>query len=190
MSKILSSHARTWFFLVGSLAFASLSWLLTTPHAQTSCPPVSNNGWPKCVTVYYTLSGFNSTQTSQFSTAISAWDSANQTNNSRVKFVLGPPPGGGFYTLSIRTGTVGGGGPADTVKNTQTGAIDNATINFNLSATVPLTSPPKLVFDPSVSGYSTIFEKVLLHELGHTMGLKDVPVAPGMSCGGKRREIV
>ena len=29
MSKFLRSNARTWFFFVGCLSFASLSWLLT-----------------------------------------------------------------------------------------------------------------------------------------------------------------
>jgi hypothetical protein len=40
------------------------------------------------------------------------------------------------------------------------------------------------VFDPNVSGYDTIFLKVMLHEVGHTMGLKDAAIGSG-NCGGQ-----
>jgi hypothetical protein len=39
------------------------------------------------------------------------------------------------------------------------------------------------VYDVGVAGYSTIFKKVMLHELGHSMGLKEEPTGTGHCLG-------
>jgi hypothetical protein len=147
-------------------------------HAQTGCPPVSQNGWRQCATVYYTVGGFDADQYGQILNGIDSWKTHNSTNNnSRVSFVQGTPPSGAtnYGTLTIQTGTTTGGDPAETVKSNTTGAITSATITFYLAATIPNTSPTQLAFDPGVIGYDTIFKKVILHELGHSMGVKDEP---------------
>lgn len=150
-------------------------------------PPVSNNGWVKCATVYYTITGFNTAQRSQITAALSTWHQENLGNNSHVRFLQGlPPPGAENYaTLTVRTATPTlSGAPADTVKNTPTGPISSATITFDLAKTIPNTSPAQKVYDPHVAGYNSIFRKVMLHELGHTMGLRDEPGGTG-PCQGQ-----
>ncbi len=180
------SHARSRpgrLLLGGSLLIVLLCWPHPIGQAQTGCPPVSNNGFPKCAIVYYSITGFDSTQSPQITAALSAWTTANQSNNSRVKFVAGTAPPGG-RSLTIRTGTTVSGAPAETTKSPLTGATTSATITFNLNYTIAGTNPPQLIYDPNVAGYNTIFRKVMLHELGHTMGLRDEPVGTG-NCGGQ-----
>jgi hypothetical protein len=114
------------------------------------------------------------------------WSDTNQTsNNSRVRFVPGPPPAGAvdYGLLTIRTGGTQSA-PAVTDKNTQSGPISSATITFNLNATLP-DNPLQKVFDLRVSGYTSIFRKVMLHELGHTMGLLDVKTDKTKTCFGQ-----
>lgn len=172
--------------LIPSCLAALILFLPSVYQAQTGCPPVSNNGWSKCATVYYTLVGFNGTQTSQITSALSAWHEANLGNASHVRFLQGSPPGGAinFGTLNVRTGATSGGAPAETIKNTASGPVVSATIRFNLQATIPNTNPVLLVYDPNVTGYSSIFKKVMLHEVGHTMGLRDEPGGTG-PCRGQ-----
>jgi len=119
----------------GSL-FALVLGLLTgvplwVSQAQTGCPPVSNNGWSKCATVYYTMTGFDAAQAPQITSALSAWHQANLGNNSHVRFVQGAPPptAENYGTLTVQTATpTSSGAAADTVKNTTSGPIISATI--------------------------------------------------------------
>lgn len=164
------------------LLIAGFGISLSLVYAQTGCPPVSQNGWRQCSTVYYTVSGFDVTPYGEILNGIDSWISNNSTNNnSKVNFIQGNPPAGAtnYGVLRIQTGTTSGGDPAETIKDTNAGAIASATITFYLQATIPNTSPPQIVFNPSGSGYDTIFKKVLLHEIGHTMGLKDEPKGTG-----------
>jgi len=157
--------------------------------AQLGCPPVSNNGWTKCATVYYTITGFDGAQTPQINSALSTWGQANFGNNSHVRFLnAAPPPNAENYgTLTVQTGATVSGAPAETVKDTRDGPIADATITFDLENIIPGTSPPQLVYDPGVVGYNSIFTKVTLHEAGHTMGLKDEPQGAGL-CFGQSAE--
>lgn len=114
-----------------------------TQNACGNCPGVSNNGFPKCIIVYYTITGFDSNQTSQITAAINAWNQADQTNNAKIKFVPGPvPPNAYGYTLNVRTGTTASGAPADTVKSPPTGQTISATTTFWLQYTIAGTTPP------------------------------------------------
>ena len=88
MPVIFRKHLRMLFFSLGSLLMiASLTLPITIEYAQTGCPPVSNNGWPKCTIVYYTITGFDSTQKPQIVNALTSWNTTNLSNNSKVKFV-------------------------------------------------------------------------------------------------------
>src|SRR5918912_4406838 len=128
------SRIRMWLFSLVCL-FTVFSLPDTVQYAQSGCPAVSNNGWPKCVGVYYTITSTLSSQSSQITNALASWNNANLTNNSKVKFQLGPAPGPGYYTLTVRSGATLNNAPASTAKNTQTGQISSATITFNLQAT-------------------------------------------------------
>jgi hypothetical protein len=158
---------------------------LSVQHAQTGCPPVSNNGWSKCATVYYTVNGFGFAQLAQINSALSTWHQANFGNNSHVKFSnAAPPPDAENYgTLTVQAGTTASGAPAETVKDTQSGPIVSATITFDLQNIIPGANPPQLVYDPNGVGYNSIFTKVTLHEAGHTMGLRDEPLGSGHCLG-------
>jgi hypothetical protein len=155
--------------------------------ARATCPTVSNNGWRQCAKVYYSLSGISGTQATQIRAAIGSWNTSNLAfNNSQVEFIEGTAPSGAFNvaTLTIRNGSAGGA-PAVTTKPNSVGIITSATITFDTSVTFVSGGQTLLVYDPNVTGYDTIFKKVMLHELGHTMGLRDVPVDQTQSCGGQ-----
>jgi hypothetical protein len=106
----------------------------------------------------------------QIRRAVATWNTANQNNNSRVTFSFNAPPSSGSYTLTFQTGSTPNGRPANTNSTIvpATGNIIDATITFNLNAT--FNGNPR-VYQPGQPGYDTIFEKVALHEIGHTMGL-------------------
>jgi len=187
MSKMhLSIRSSSLLALVLGLLTGLALFPLSVQQAQTGCPPVSNNGWSKCATVYYTITGFNPTQAPQITSALSTWHQANIGNNSHVRFVQGaPPPSAENYaTLTVRTATpTSSGAAADTVKNTTSGPIISATITFDTAWTIPGTSPAQRVYDVNVAGYSSIFKKVMLHELGHSMGLREEPTGTGHCLG-------
>ena len=187
MSKThLSSRSFGLLALVLGLSTGLALFAPSVQHAQTGCPAVSNNGWSKCATVYYTVTGFNAAQAPQITGALSAWHQADFGNNSNVRFVQGVPPVGAenYGTLTVRTATpTSSGAAADTVKNTTSGPIISATITFDLTWTIPGTNPPQLVYAPNVVGYDSIFNKVMLHELGHSMGLREEPSGAGHCLG-------
>ncbi|MEK6408757.1 MAG: hypothetical protein AABN34_17680 [Acidobacteriota bacterium] len=178
--------------LFASLFFGAITCLFITTafpiqvqYAQSGCPSVTQNGWRKCAKVYFSLQGFNATQSSQIRQAISRWNTANQTNNSRVVFFEGIQPLNlvNAGSLSIQSGATTQGTPAETTRNTQVGAIANATIRIHLQAIIPNTNPPQLAFDPNVVGYGSAFLKVTLHEVGHTMGIGHAPTGSGQCQG-------
>jgi hypothetical protein len=185
MCDMHRSHSSRWYLLtLCTLLIAFASFPSSVEYAQSGCPPVSNNGWAKCATVYFTVGGFNVNQYGQILNAIDSWITANTNNNSKVNFIQGAVPSGAtnYGVLTVQTGTLNGP-PAQITKNTGTGAVANATITFDLNATIPNTSPVQKVFDSNVSGYNSIFRKVMLHELGHSMGLRDVPTGQGQCFG-------
>lgn len=152
--------------------------------AQT-CPntPKQEGSWPANSTVYYSLDGsLPAGAPAQVLQAISSWNQANQSNNSGVTFVPGPPPSGtsNARTISFSVGNANGR-PAEV---SQTGIpIMSAHVRFDTSLVVG--SPPVLVVNPSAAGYDTVFTKLALHEIGHTMGLAENPQPGGNSCGGQ-----
>lgn len=146
-----------------------------TVHAQVSgCPSwtrTSGNGWTQGSTVYINFGNItDSNQRDQIKRAVATWNTENQNNNSKVKFSYGPPPSSGSYTLTFQNGATPNGDPglARSRVVPETGNIIEATITFNTNAT--FNGNPR-VFQPGNPGYDTIFEKIALHEIGHTMGL-------------------
>lgn len=126
MIKRYCLHTQHWHLLmVVGLFIVFASSLTSVEYAASGCPPVSNNGWAQCKKVYYSVGGFNVEQYGQILNGIDTWIAANQTNNSRVEFIQGTPPAGSINhgTLNIVNGTTSGGDPAETIKNTSTGAL-------------------------------------------------------------------
>jgi hypothetical protein len=87
------------------------------------------------------------------------------------------PTAGGTVTLTIRVNT----GPATIGALTEypghdsEGNLTAATITFYPNATFPNTSTRAFV--STAPGWNTIFQKLALHEIGHTMGMKDVDIS-------------
>ncbi len=152
----------------------------------------------------------------QIIAGIGSWNQRNQANGSGVNFIIGPPPQTGTYnvlhatntTLTNPNGSVNHTTVARTVPNrfdNATSTLNDATIYFNTGGALadpdhPDTSGP--YYDPTQSGYDSIFQKETEHETGHDMGLSDVdptcqqsgqsvmnhaivPGCPNDNCGAK-----
>lgn len=184
----IRSIPRAWrgiMAVAGLLIFAPLH---TTQSSPTSCPLTSGNGFHQCARVYYSVSGLGASEYGQILNALDAWTASNRFNKSVVEYIQGsPPPSATLYaTLAIQSGPTSGPGiVAETFKNPQNGASQITSITVDLSATIPGTNPPQLALNPNLSGYNTIFKKLLLHELGHTMDLKDVDKDITKPCYGQ-----
>jgi hypothetical protein len=99
--------------------------------------------------------------------AIADWNAAN--NTSGVAFL--PADASHPATLTINNGSTNVGVGASTT-------ITSVNLNVTNAATViginTLNSAGQPIYSPTQNGYSTIFLKVGLHEIGHTFGLTDV----------------
>lgn len=150
------------------------------------CPPTTNDGWPKNTVVYYTFnSNLTPGQQSQIQNALNAFNIANQSNNSCVSFVAGPAPPNAINprTIIFQHRTLAAGNPPKTITVLDsTGAAKSATVTINPSSTY---SSGVAIFNPTKPGYSTIYQKVALPEIGHTMGLDHTPYNNTISCVGQ-----
>jgi hypothetical protein len=162
-----------------------LAWLvlLASGHYQivlSQCSTRSNETFPKGAQVYVNLGNISdASERQQIQNAIDKWNTANTTNGSGVRFLSGTPPTGG-RTITFQNGTSSGtnAGHVDTIINTATGQIQSATVTFFTQGTTVLGNP---IYSPNVQGYNSFFEKVALHEIGHTMGLDEASV-PSNPC--------
>lgn len=174
-------------FLRLSLLMCGLLAGLAAPYftvqAGSGCPPLDPviQGWAKNSTVYYDISSFPPDMRTQLTTAFQRWTTANSTNGSKVKFAevdathntAGIKVQGGAY-CTAKGCTASGATIADT-----NGIVSSATINIDI------TNQGGLFFDPQGSGFGNALLKVLLHEVGHTMGITDVPADTSQNCGGQ-----
>ncbi|HEX8890162.1 MAG TPA: DUF4214 domain-containing protein [Pyrinomonadaceae bacterium] len=148
--------------------------------AQAQCPAITNHGWPQNAIVRYTIDNtYNDEQKRQVRAAADEWNRANLINNSKVSFVEDTT--GQNFTLQFLIGPLAQGNPAvfnGTFDGT-TGTVKTGTITYDPNNTFPGSNT--LIADPSQPGYSTIVMKLLLHEMGHLMGL-DHPSVPADPC--------
>lgn len=162
--------------LLFSIALISIGY--STAYAQ--CPTLTNHGWQPQATVRFFLDGSLSEEHKrQIRAATGEWNRANTVNNSKVHFVEDPV--GQNFNLKFLTGDLPQGNPVkfNATYNATTGTINSAIITYDPANTFPGTSVP--IANPSQPGYSTIVMKLILHEMGHLMGL-DHPVAPADPC--------
>lgn len=135
-------------------------------YTQTSCTPKESwQGWAKCSIVGYCMdSNLSEPQKTQIQSAISAWNSANQSNNSKVKFL---PASGAGCKLSFKNDpNLGSTLAAGTSVSTTNGKATSATTRFNLSAVFSGTST--LWFNTTdTTNFPIAFKKAVLHEIGH-----------------------
>jgi hypothetical protein len=159
----------------------SSSGLIKTAFAATGCPP-TNGGvrWALAKTVYYDVSSLQEPMKSQVLRAIEKWNDANQRNGSGVEFKPSDASHPATLTVQNTPTTLTTGGPAEV----ETFPPGPGEIN---SAIIRIDGNNSSHYDPNVAGYDTAFEKAMLHELGHTMGLGHVPLPNDGStiCGGQ-----
>lgn len=183
-----------------SLFFVGGTYDVSAQTPSNCAQPSGRSVWARNSTVYVSIgSEITGTQRTQVENALAEWNRANGENFSGVHFEIGVPPYDGANVLLIANGTVynnptgggyntGSGAVASdigalTQRNSSdaTGQLTNATITFNTggglaSPGVPGSGP---LYDSTASGYDSFFLKILLHELGHTMGLSDASGIPG-----------
>lgn len=171
--------------LVASCAFVLFSTNPASIYTQTGCPPTHTERWPQGKTVYYSFNGTDQEQTRQILNAISAWNTANQSNGSGVVFRLGPAPAGTTNpsTITFQNGTQPSGSASAARTSTSlnsNGRVKTATVTFYPQGTIG--SGGTRIYDPNAPGYDTMVQKVAMHEIGHTMGLREAPLVNNTHC--------
>lgn len=104
-----------------------------TALAQSGCAQADPQRYPAHSKVYYDFGNITDPeQRRQIGEAIRLWNQANQSNNSRVEFLPGPPPAGtpSPRTLNFQNGETSGGAAArmDPIVNLSTEEIVSATV--------------------------------------------------------------
>jgi hypothetical protein len=170
----------------GGLLFLALSNNNVIYTQSTCATRAPFEGWAKCLIVYYCYdSSITPDQRPQIERAISTWNQANQTNNSKVKFRPATTTSG--CILTFKNSISASNEPAVTQPFGSGGRITSAEITFYSNGTFPNTNIK--FFDPSKTGYSNAYEKAALHEIGHTMGLNHLTGYPS-SCAEPDRASV
>lgn len=148
-------------------------------YTQTSCTPREAwQGWTKCSIVPYCLdSNLSTTQQTAIQNAITAWNTENQSNNSKVKFVTAGASG---CKLTFKNDSaIGSTVAAMTNVVTTNGKTTSATTKFNLNAVFAGTTTPWFNTGDTTN-FPIAFKKVVMHEIGHTMGLAET--SAGNAC--------
>jgi hypothetical protein len=170
--------SRTLFRVLITLLF-SLSFItVSSLDSYAQCPVPLHRGWAQHSTVRFFIgAGLNDEHKRQIRAATGEWNRANTVNNSRVHFVEDPT--GQNYSLLFVADALPQGNPA-TFKGTYNAGPPitaiSATITYDPNNTFPGTGT--LIADPTQPGYSTIVMKLILHEMGHLMGLDHPADAP------------
>jgi hypothetical protein len=165
---------------------------LTTVHTQTTnpCPePTFGKTFEQGDTIYLDLGPFPDNVKEQIKRALGKWDFANTHNNtSNVRFntTVNPwtlPGHPSLIHVAKKTffnpdGSVDHTTVAETIAVRWEGNnLREVTVFFNEAVLANPSDPNSGPYqDPTQPGYDTVFEKTTLHEVGHPMGLDDVPV--------------
>jgi hypothetical protein len=131
-------------------------------------------------------------QQNQIRAGLDSWNDANVRNGSGVVFDYGGVPTGpeSVNVLHITSGAlINVFGAVDTTTiaqinfnrvNNTAGEVYDATLIFNTGNATASDDPNSRFYrqpyyDPNTAGYDTVFQKNTVHEVGHGMGLCDVP---------------
>lgn len=181
--KPFSPHRQSTFTRY-AFTFMLLVSMTLISRSQTGCPPQSTKsaGWPRDSVVRYDVSSLPSALQTQASNALNAWNVANTQNNSGVTFVAADSNHPATFTFNVGVPNTPGAA-ADTGIDPIEGTNSAKTAELVIDANNPDH------FRPSVTGYNAALFKTFLHEIGHTMGLGDVPtpnpLAPPENCGNQ-----
>jgi hypothetical protein len=161
-----------------------LIFVASSSISYAQCPTAEGrSAWRNGETVYYNFGNITDPEERrQIQLAIDKWNEANRHNLSGVQFSSATPPAGAS-TLSFQNGpTVQPNRAGETQRNQVNGnVLVQATITLNTSLQLSTGGP---FYDPSMpDSYATVFMKIVLHELGHTMGLADTATpSSGHTC--------
>jgi hypothetical protein len=146
------------------LLFVFLSGGITSYQQSCVGPAFApDQGWKKCsIVLYWIQSGFSQTQKDQIIAAFNDWNTANQTNNSKVKFRPAASSSLAKYVVRADTTTTGDGDPAQTARTSGVNVVSAETTFYFARG----------FWDSSqTTTYASAIKKVALHEIGHTMGI-------------------
>lgn len=141
----------------------------------SQCPTIVNRSHIiKDASIYYNLSDIPEPIKGQIQLAINSWNNALQSNGSGIRFISGIPSSATASTpiLNFVLGGSSGSHFGDFITEEVapvTSGIEIATIHLFTDGTFP---DGTRLFDPTRSGYNTIFIKVALHEIGHAFCLE------------------
>lgn len=174
----------------------SLFLTVTVVHATCPTPPVADS-WQNGVGVQYSFPSLVTPPcwAAQSITAIgidsdihstfNQWTYANQAQNgSNVGFYF--QPSGPYYVLAQRVVDYSACG-VSVAAQTTTGIYEGTNIVAYAQTYFYLGSNSSLGFpnyDEGAGNYHAFIQKVMAHEIGHTMGLDDQPIGGG-ACGGQ-----
>lgn len=161
-------------------------------YNQTCLDPdsVTLERFAPATTVYYSFNGItDDVEKNQIISALQIWD--NYTNSTsgcgRIHFVAGAytgtfPPGIAY--LIFQNGDVSNSGAAHTDPTVASGLtlkLGTITINDQLTL-IDGNGVHVRYFNPDVDGYTSIFKKTALHEIGHSLGLSHYTTGHPDSC--------
>jgi hypothetical protein len=124
-------------------------------------------GWPTHAVVYFDVGRLPRAVRGQARAAFTAWNRANRLNGSGVEFIEGRGP----FRVVVRKGSVRGAAAQTEFRVTRDGETTG-------TATIRIDLDDDRVFDDEEAGFDTAVQKVVMHEIGHTMGLADVRDSP------------
>jgi hypothetical protein len=129
--------------------------------------------------IYYEFDNIPAdSQRTQILAAISNWNAAVRYRCPWQSIIPGPNPGNGV-TLTFKNGTIPDNGAARFDENVVINdLVWAATITFNPNLVISGVN----FYDPNVGGYSTVFIKQAMHEIGHGFGMNHYSANHGNSC--------
>lgn len=161
---------------LGAICFLLLVGALSALKAQ--CPQNNRSAWPQGSTITFHLDpSMSEAEQVQVRRAFDKWNAANQTNGSGVRFQEVLNPGQVPAALNFHDGVNPHTNPDGTTtysaatthrNNNPDGTLGSADISFDPNTRAGVNTTP------GAAGLDTIFEKLALHEVGHTMGLADI----------------
>lgn len=163
---------------VGCFLAACLILLSGHTRAEQGCPSLDPHikGWAQGSVVFYDAESLPLHVRVQVVRAFDKWNAANSVNASGVEFrPKGEANAAAFF---FRVGSANGDPAKTDILKSDTQTV--------LKAFTTIDVGDRRNYDPRGEGYNKIFEKIALHEIGHTMGLSDVPLSSRVvECGGQ-----
>ncbi len=183
---------------IGKIYLLLILLLAGTHFISAQCPSRKESGcpeetlsFPRGEVVYVDIDFRlrNTSQYSQIAAALDEWNRDNETNGSGVIFEYNymPTTSTPINILHITNDAITNifdlpdpyiVAQTTFIRHDGISNVYDATITFNTNARNGMRGSPtgsQPYYDPNAPGYDTVFAKKTRHEIGHTLGLCDVP---------------